>query len=129
MNSWPCATGWRRRAQSGKRRATGLPQRASHASTAPDPDPAVFQNYTAFALDNLIPLTTRPGQIKDLRQTILNLAVCGKLVEQDPNDEPTGEALTRIGIEREELVQRKIIRREKPLTKIDADEPPFEIPS
>ena len=96
---------------------------------APDPDPAVFQNYTAFALDNLIPLTTRPGQIKDLRQTILNLAVCGKLVEQDPNDEPTGEALTRIGIEREELVQRKIIRREKPLTKIDADEPPFEIPS
>ena len=96
---------------------------------APDPDPAVFQNHVAFAFDNLIPLTTRPGQIKDLRQTILNLAVRGKLVEQDPNDEPTGEALTRIGIEREELVQRKIIRREKPLTKIDADEPPFEIPS
>ena len=96
---------------------------------APDPDPAVFQNHAAFALDNLIPLTTRPGQIKDLRQTILNLAVRGKLVEQDPNDEPTGEALTRIGIEREELVQRKIIRHEKPLTKIDADEPPFEIPS
>ena len=96
---------------------------------APDPDPAVFQNHAAFALDNLIPLTTRPGQIKDLRQTILNLAVRGKLVEQDPNDEPTGEALTRIGIEREELVRRKIIRHEKPLTKIDADEPPFEIPS
>ena len=95
---------------------------------APDPDPAVFQNHAAFALDNLIPLTTRPGQIKDLRQTILNLAVRGKLVEQDPNDEPTGEALKRIGSEREELVQRKIIRREKPLAKIGANEPPFEIP-
>ena len=77
---------------------------------------------------NLIPLTTRPDQIKALRQTILNLAVRGQLVEQDLNDEPTGEALKRIGIEREELVQRKIIRREKPLAKIGADEPPFEIP-
>ena len=96
---------------------------------APDPDPAVFQNHAGFALDNFIPLTTRPDQVKALRQTILNLAVLRQAGEQDPNDEPTGEALTRIGIEREELVQRKIIRREKPLTKIDADEPPFEIPS
>ena len=55
---------------------------------APDPDPGVFQNHAAFALDNLIPLTTRPDQIKALRQTILNLAVRGNLVEQDPNDEP-----------------------------------------
>ena len=95
---------------------------------APDPDPAIFRNHAAFALENLAPLTTRTGQIKALRQTILDLAVRGKLVEQDPNDEPTGEALKRIGSEREELVQRKIIRREKPLAKIAADEPPFEIP-
>ena len=54
---------------------------------APDPDPAVFQNCAAFAFDNLIPLTTRRDQIKALRQTILNLAVRGKLVEQDPEDE------------------------------------------
>ena len=94
----------------------------------PDPAPEVFRNHAAFTLDNLTPLTTRPDQIKALRQTILNLAVRGKLVEQDPNDEPTGEALKRIGIEREELVQREIIRRDKPLAKIGADEPPFEIP-
>ena len=55
---------------------------------APDPDPTTFQNHAAFALENLTPLTTRPDQIKALRQTILNLAVRGKLVEQDPNDEP-----------------------------------------
>ena len=54
----------------------------------PDPDPATFQNHAAFALNNLTPLTTRPDQIKALRQTILNLAVRGKLVPQDPNDEP-----------------------------------------
>lgn len=49
----------------------------------PDPDPAVFQNHAAFALDNLIPLTTRPNQIKALRQTILNLAFRGKLAKQN----------------------------------------------
>ena len=54
---------------------------------APDPDPATFRNHAAFALENLAPLTTRVDQIKALRQTILNLAVRGKLVEQDPKDE------------------------------------------
>ena len=94
----------------------------------PDPDSTVFQGHAAFVLENLAPLTTRIDQIKALRQTILNLAVCGKLVEQDPKDEPTGEALERIRIEREGFVQRKIIRRERPLAKIGTDEPPFEIP-
>ena len=62
---------------------------------APDPDPAMFQHDVAFALNNLAPLTTRPDQIKALRQTILNLAVRGKLVPQDPNDEPASELLKR----------------------------------
>ena len=61
----------------------------------PDPDPATFQNHAAFALNNLTPLTTRPDQVKALRQTILNLAVRGKLVPQDPNDEPASELLKR----------------------------------
>ena len=60
----------------------------------PDPDPAVFRNHAAFALDNLIPLTTRPDQVKALRQTILNLAVRGKLVKQDPNGRTRTEMCT-----------------------------------
>ena len=67
---------------------------------APDPDPATFQNHAAFALNNLTPLTTRPDQIKALRQTILNLAVCGKLVPQDPNDKPAAELLEEIEADR-----------------------------
>ena len=58
---------------------------------APDPDPAMFQHNVAFALNNLTPLTTRPDQIKALRQNILNLAVRGKLVPQDRNDESASE--------------------------------------
>ena len=63
---------------------------------APDPDSATFQNHAAFALENLTPLTTRPDQIKALRQTILNLAVRGKLVPQNSTDEPASRLLARI---------------------------------
>jgi type I restriction enzyme S subunit len=47
-------------------------------------------------LQNLQHLTTRPAHIKQLRQTILNLAVRGKLVPQDPSDEPAAELLKRV---------------------------------
>ena len=56
---------------------------------------STFQSDARFALDALPALTTRPDQIKCLRQTILNLAVRGKLVPQDPNDEPASELLKR----------------------------------
>ena len=69
----------------------------------PDPDPTVFQGHAAFALENFAPLTTRIDQTKALRQTILNLAVRGKLVEQDPGDEPASELLKRIASERKSV--------------------------
>jgi type I restriction enzyme, S subunit len=61
------------------------------------PDPETFLADARFALNALPALTTRPDQIKRLRQTILNLAVRGKLVAQDPNDEPASELLKQIG--------------------------------
>ncbi len=67
---------------------------------APDPNPSVFQGHAAFALENFAPLTTRLDQIKGLRQTILNLAVRGMLVEQDRADEPASELLKRITAEK-----------------------------
>ena len=79
----------------------------------PDPDPAMFQHDVAFSLKNLTPLTTRPDQIKALRQTILNLAVRGKLVLQDPNDEPASELLKRIAIEKARLVKAGKLRAKK----------------
>ena len=64
--------------------------------TAPETDAETFPSHARFALQTLPTLTTRAGQIKTLRQTILNLAVRGKLVEQDPADEPAVELLGRI---------------------------------
>jgi len=52
----------------------------------------------SFHLTHLPRLTTKPEHIKQLRQTILDLAVRGRLVEQDPNDEPAAELLKRLGL-------------------------------
>ena len=46
-------------------------------------------------------LADAPDAIPRLRRFILDLAVRGKLVEQDPNDEPAGELLKRIAAEKE----------------------------
>jgi type I restriction enzyme S subunit len=50
-------------------------------------DPETFQDDARFALATLHAFTTRSNQIKQLRQTTLNLAVRGKLVPQDPKDQ------------------------------------------
>ncbi|RUV79070.1 restriction endonuclease, partial [Mesorhizobium sp. M5C.F.Ca.IN.020.14.1.1] len=60
------------------------------------PGPESFRADARFALDALPALTTRPDQIKHLRQTILNLAMRGKLVPQDPNDNPASELLVSL---------------------------------
>ena len=90
---------------------------------APDPDLAVFQNHATFALNNLVPITTRPDQIKALRQTILNLAVRGKLVEQAPNDEPAEALLQRAKAAKTHVMaERKIGSNIKPELSVSAGE-------
>ena len=95
---------------------------------APDPDPATFQNHAAFALENLTPLTTRPDQVKPLRQTILNLAIRGKLVAQDPNDDPASNLVKRIAGDRECFGTIGSLKKSKPLPPIDTANTPFELP-
>ena len=63
-----------------------------------------------------------------LRDRILDLAMRGKLVPQDPNDEPTCELLKKIEAEKAELVKEKKIKKSKPLPEITDDEKPFDIP-
>lgn len=78
------------------------------------PDPETFCDDARFVLDALPALTARADQIKQLRQTILNLAVRGKLVSQDPNDEPASELLKRIAAEKARLVRDGVIKKQKP---------------
>ena len=66
--------------------------------------------------------------LNKIRQQILQDAVHGKLVQQDPNDEPASILLERIKAEKEKLVREKNIKREKPLPPIKQEDLPFEIP-
>lgn len=87
--------------------------------TAPDTTAEDFPTHANFALETLPALTTRSDQIKTLRQTILNLAVRGKLVEQNPADEPASAALKRIAEAREEAATRKSKRARGLPTSLD----------
>ncbi|MBX3302270.1 MAG: restriction endonuclease subunit S [Nitrospira sp.] len=72
-----------------------------------------FPKYARFYLNHLPRLTTSLEHIQQLRQTILNLAVRGKLVPQDPNDEPASELLKRIQEEKARLVNAGILTQQK----------------
>ncbi|HUX89562.1 MAG TPA: restriction endonuclease subunit S [Gallionellaceae bacterium] len=73
-------------------------------------------------------LFTTEASIDQLKQTILQLAVMGKLVPQDLNDEPASTLLKRIKAEKAKLVAEGKSKKDKPLPPITEDEEPFELP-
>lgn len=74
-------------------------------------------------------LFTTEHAISQLKQTILQLAVMGKLVPQNPSDEPASELLKKIAAEKAQLIKEGKIKKEKPLPEITEEEKPFELPS
>ena len=79
-------------------------------------------------LSNLDLLATAPGGVARLRELILTLAVQGKLVPQDPADEPASVLLLKIRAEKDRLMAEGKIKRDKPLAEIAEEEKPFELP-
>jgi type I restriction enzyme S subunit len=84
------------------------------------PSPGTFLADAQAALGVLPSLTARADQIKQFRQTILNLAVRGNLVEQDPADEPASDLLRRIaevkaklGKARKDEMSTPVLERER----------------
>jgi len=67
--------------------------------------------------------------VADLRQTILQLAVMGRLVPQDPNDEPASELLKKIQAEKQRLIAEGKIRKSRPLPPIEHGQIPYELPA
>ncbi|QSL93956.1 restriction endonuclease subunit S [Ectopseudomonas toyotomiensis] len=84
---------------------------------------------TALLTDNLPLLAGAPNGIKKLRELILELAVRGKLVPQDANDEPASELLKRIAEEKARLVAEGKIKRSKLLVDINELDKPYELPA
>lgn len=83
---------------------------------------------TMLLPENLPLLTSAPNGIKKLRELILEMAVRGKLVPQDPSDEPASELLKRIAEEKARLVAEGKIKKQKPLAEIDEQAQPFDLP-
>lgn len=91
-------------------------------------DPDAFRDHARFYFNHLPRLTTRLEHIQQLRQTILNLAVRGKLVPQDPHDEPASELLKRIQAEKTKLVKEGKRKKGVELDQVDGTQTPFTLP-
>ena len=92
-------------------------------------DAKEFQNNWARIAEHFDTLFTTEHAIDQLKQTILQLAVMGKLVPQNPNDEPASKLLDRITAEKAQLIADKIIKKQKTLPAISENEKPFQLPN
>ena len=102
--------------------------------------PLAEQKRIVEKLEEILPLVDEYGKNeeilsemnqklpKQIRQSILQYAVQGKLVEQNPQDEPASELLKRIKAEKEQLIKEGKIKKEKPLPSITQDEIPYDLP-
>ena len=87
-----------------------------------------FRRQAGFVVDNVKHLTESVEQVKQLKQTILDLAVRGKLVQQDRDDDPVEELSNRIKRERQKLMGFRSNRKNWVISD-DVIEPLFEVPS
>lgn len=74
-------------------------------------------------------LIDRPEAVDALEQTMLNLAVYGRLVPHHLDDEPASALLGRISSERQRLVSAGKVGRTRPLPAVDNEEAPFDLPT
>jgi hypothetical protein len=113
--------------------------RLRRLATADRPDPrptqgraccrAGGQGVSVMLSEHLPLLASAPNGIQKLRSLILELAVRGKLVPQDPKDEPASEVLKRIAKERARLEADGKIKKSKPLPPVSHEDQPFALPN
>ena len=102
--------------------------------------PLSEQKRIVAKIEELLPYIERYGKAEEhltalnttfpeaLKKSILQEAVQGKLVPQNPDDEPASVLLERIRAEKQELIKAGKIKKDKPLAPITEEEIPFEIP-
>jgi len=103
-------------------------QMAVNAEVRQAPDADASQSAWTFITSNFSTLYHTPEAIDNLKKNILNEAVRGRLVPQNPNDEPASELLKKIEAEKHRLYEDGEIRKPKELPPVKEDEVPFEIP-
>jgi type I restriction enzyme S subunit len=92
-------------------------------------DQDTFGQAWDFIKENFGELYAVRENVTSLRQTILQLAVMGKLVPQDPGDRPATELLKEIESEKKRLIKEGKIKKQKPLPEITADKIPYDLPN
>ncbi|WP_291914445.1 restriction endonuclease subunit S [Limnohabitans sp.] len=97
--------------------------------TAQEPSAKYLVNLQPPLVRHFDWIAQAPGGVARLRELILTLAVQGKLVPQDPNDEPASELLEKIRVEKDRLIAEGKIKRDKPFAEITDEEKPFELPT
>ncbi len=88
----------------------------------------LMQNWERIA-EHFDTLFTTEQSIDQLKQTILQLAVMGKLVPQDPTDEPAAKLLESVAKAKAQLIKEKKIPKQNALPPITEVEKPFELPN
>ncbi|WP_312904181.1 restriction endonuclease subunit S [Stutzerimonas nitrititolerans] len=91
-------------------------------------EPVQHQRAQAFLAEHFGELYTVKENVTELRKAILQLAVMGKLVPQDPNDQPASELLKEIEVEKQRLVKEGKIKKPKPVPSIAQADEPFPVP-
>ncbi|WP_310423649.1 restriction endonuclease subunit S [Chamaesiphon sp. VAR_48_metabat_135_sub] len=92
-------------------------------------DSSEFSTAWSFITQHFGELYSVKENVVELRKTILQLAVMGKLVRQDPNDEPASELLRSIELEKQRLVKEGKIKQSKPSPDINLKEVPYDLSS
>lgn len=91
-----------------------------------------FQETWELLRNNFKTIVQSKESVKQLRQSILQLAVQGKLTakwrEENPDVEPASALLEKIKSEKEQLIKEGKIKRQKPLPPISDEEKPFDLP-
>ena len=87
-----------------------------------------FSTAWRFITQHFGELYSVKENVAELRKAILQLAVMGKLVPQDPTDEPASELLRAIAAEKQQLVKEGQIKQPKSLPKIKMEDMPYTLP-
>ena len=91
-------------------------------------EPAEFANHWQRVCDNFDLLYDNPETVGELRKAILQLAVQGKLVRQDEDDEPAAVLLEKIKAEKERLIKENKFIKTKPISAIEPKDIPYQLP-